>query len=703
MADEQKHRKPDIDNGHTEDIEERVRLMMDPAAEEPEKPKKKSKDDTASAENATSAPVVPGLPVPKEPLKIKIIKDDDDESDPPAKKQESKPEEAEEAAEEPADEAEPDEAEEAAEPTEKEADASEKEVGPEDEGPDKEDPDTDKAVDDIVKHESDELLKAEDDKAAESLKKPQKKSFGSRIKAFFAWMIKTPKGRWTTFLTLFFVMAAISVVPATRYYLLNAAGVRASMSVQVMDESTLQPLKNVTVSVGSVSALTDTEGNARLGGIKLGPSEMKIEKRAFAPVERKVVIGWGSNPLGEFQLKPVGTQYSFVVTDFLSGKGVNKAEAVSGEASALSDENGKIKLTMDEPPDEIDVSFLAENYRVEKLTISADSKDENQVRLVPSRKHVFISKRSGKYDVYKVDIDGMNEEMVLAGTGTERDDMVLVSHPSKEIVALVSTREGKRNKDGYLLSTLTLIDLSTNSAKAVASSERVQLVDWIGDRVVYVQVAAGESASSPKRHTLMSYDHRNGDNREIAASNYFNDVLIAAGKLYYAPSSTYQPEGVNTNVFRVDGDGGNKKIILAKEAWNMFRTSYDHIAISVPNEWYDFDIDGNSNPVKLSGEPPNLANRVYVDDAEGKKALWVDTRDGKGALLVFEPATQKEDVLRTQSGLKNPIRWLNKNTAVFRIKTDQETADYAISLNGGEPKKIRDVTNTGGVDQWYYY
>ena len=66
--------------------------------------------------------------------------------------------------------------------------------------------------------------------------------------------------------------------------------------------------------------------------------------------------------------------------------------------------------------------------------------------------------------------------------------------------------------------------------------------------------------------------------------------------------------------------------------------------------------------------------------------------------------SEKEDkVIKTQSGLTYPILWLSDKVAIYRISTDQESADYAISLDGGEAKKIRDVTKTSGIDRWYYY
>ena len=339
--------------------------------------------------------------------------------------------------------------------------------------------------------------------------------------------------------------------------------------------------------------------------------------------------------------------------------------------------------------------------RDEIVKTDADNRSEQEVKVVPSRKSIFITKRSGKYDVYKVDVDGNNEQQVLAGTGTERDDMTLMSHPTDEVAVLVSTRDNKRNQDGFLLSTLTLIDLKENSANSISQSERIQVVDWVGERLIYVQIAQGTSAASPQRHRLMSYNYKTDENKEIASSNYFNDVSVVRGKVYYAPSSAYQP-GNSSGMFRVDSDGGNKQTVVGQEVWNFFRTSFENLTLSVGNDWYNYKL-GDKAPTKLQGQPASLISRIYVDSPDGKSSLWVDNRDGKGVLLAYEPDSQNEKTLRTQSGLKNPARWLNNKVVIYRINTEQETADYALSLDGGEPKKIRDVTNTGGVDSWYYY
>jgi len=656
--------KPSLSENTDEAVEARVRQIMDPSSKEPnaaKTPEQLEKEITESAQAAVAktAPELPNSPMTDKPEPIT----DKQPEQTFTQEAEKSPE------------------------TKTEADTTDN-------------PEIDKAVDDIVASEGDQLLEAEDEKIAKAFDE-KKPSFKQRIKnALSAWW-NNPVARRTTIAGLLVAIIIILAVPPSRYFVLNNVGVRSGASLIVLDESTQQPLKNVTVRLSGQSAVTDNEGKVRLSHLKLGKNELVIEKRAFAANKKIITLGWGSNPLGNFSLSPVGVQYAFVVTDFLSGKPVEKVEAIQGEFSAFSDEKGKIKLTVEDTTvNEVTVVIKAEGYRDETRTFSADLKDEQAIQLVPGRKHVFISKRSGKFDVYKIDVDGKNEEKILAGTGSERDDMVLAPHPTDEIVALVSTRENMRNKDGFLLSTLTLIDLSNNATTKVTQSERIQVVDWFGDRLVYVEIAAGASGNSPKRHRLNSFDYKTEKQTELASSNYFNDVLNAGGFVYYASSSAYQTSPVN--FYRVQADGTNRQTVLDKEVWNVFRTDYDKLTIAVEQSWYEHSISNNKNSV-LGGEPANLVSRTYIDSPDNKNSLWVDQRDGKGVLLNYELQSKAEKELKAQSGLNNPIRWLNNSSVVFRIKTEQETADYAMSLDGGEPKKIKNVTNTAGIDQWYYY
>lgn len=566
------------------------------------------------------------------------------------------------------------------------------------------DPETSQAIDDIIANDADQILGIEDAKkeAASPVIVPQKSGKKEKKDNFFKLWFATPLYRNLTIIVVLALIGVAAAMPSSRYFVLNKSGVRASTSLKVLDEKTDLPLKNVEVSVSGVSAKTDADGNATISGIQLGAQNVVIKKPAFSEVSKTVVFGWGSNPLGEFSLTPVGTQYTFVLNDFVSGKPVQKGEVSYGESTANFNDKGEAVLTVPNVGEsEIEIQITSENYRTEKVKVSTDEKKTQNIQLVPAKKHIFVSKRSGKFDLYKAYIDGKNEEVLLAGSGIERQDSLAIApHPSRDVVAFASSRENVRNQDGYLLTTLLIIDNESKEVTKVGQSERIQIVDWIGDRLVYVKIAQGASEASSDRHRLMSYDISSNTEKELASTNYFNDVLSVNGSIYYSPA-LYKVNG-SVGLYKINADGTNKKTVFQKEVWNLFRTSYDKVSMSVGQDWYELAL-ANDSLAKVGGAPTVLKSRVYVASPDAKQSVWIDERDGKSVLISYLSDTKADKVLQTQSGIKNPVRWLDNDHIVYRVSNGQETADYVLSLSGGEPKKIKDVTNTAGIDRWYYF
>lgn len=563
------------------------------------------------------------------------------------------------------------------------------------------DDNTDDLVDQIIAEESDQVLQAEDQQLEQVNQEP-KTSFGQKIKAAWGLWWLNPWTKWLSILLILAGLGGLAAWPTSRYWTLNQFGVRSSASLIVIDGASFQPIKNARVSLANQTILSDQEGHVEFKNLKLGHGQLLIEKLAYTSLDRPVTVGWGNNPFGQFSLIPSGQVYSFETVDWLSGKPIPKSEAVFGQSNARGDEKGLIKLALDSPGEKFEVTIKLAGYRDEVVSLkTADISRVLKVKLVPSRPHLFVSKKSGKYDVYRIDVDAKNAKMLLAGTGYERDDMVLTTHPKLLMAAVVSSRENIANADGFRLSILTLIDLNNDTPIKIAQSERIQLVDWFENRLVYVQIAAGASAANPRRYRLMSYDIDKKSSKELAASNYFNDVLAANGKIYFAPSSIYGG-GTTPGFYSVNPDGTNLQAIITNETWNIFRSSYDHLVISVQQNWYDFKI-GGGQPQKLDGAPIILVSRQYQTSPSGKFHLWHDKRDGKGVIIKFDQTNGKDEIVRSQSSLNPPLFWLNENTVIFRIVSDQETADYVFSLEGGEARKITDVTDTSSLERWYYY
>lgn len=555
---------------------------------------------------------------------------------------------------------------------------------------------TDKAVDAIVAEESDELLAVED--AIVDQAKAENTPHHGRLRRFFSAWWHNPWARWLTIAGLLLAVAAAATIPSSRYFTLNTLGVRSSASLVVLDDSTQLPLRNVTVQLGKRTAQTNVNGTVTFTGLKLGKQPLSIQRIAFAHHQEDITVGWGSNPLGTFALKAVGRQYTIQLTDYLSGKPVLAAEATTGEISALSDKTGKATLTMDSNNlHDVDVTITASGYRTETLTLHVDSPAKPALSLVPSRKAVFVSKQSGKFDLYAMDIDGKNRTLLLAGTGRENDNVSLAVSSDGSEAALVSTRDDMHDKDGYLLSALTLVNVNDGTVLSLDHAEQIQLVDWIGNRIVWQATAAGASASNPQRYRIFSYDFKANSRSQLAAANQFNAVISANGAIYYANSST-QP-GAQIGFFKVRPDGSNRQRTLDQEVWSGFHVSPGSFSLQTPGGWYSYALKTDTAS-KISA-PSNYTNHLYVSNADGGKSAWIDSRDGKGALLVNDSGTSKSITVRTQEGLTNPVRWLNDHTFVYRVATGQETADYAVSLDGGSPKKISDVTNTYGLSQAY--
>lgn len=556
------------------------------------------------------------------------------------------------------------------------------------------------AISSIVEKESTELLEAKDEKTAEiSAPKKQKRTLRSLLSAW--WHNK--KARNITLAVLFAAIAAAISIPTSRYTLLNTVGVRVSATLTIVDEATGRPLKNADIVLQNATGKTDDEGKATLHDLRLGNSELTIMKRSFADVSQEVTLGWGSNQFTPFRLIPTGSEYTFVLTDWLSGKPVEGVEVKEGDSTALSNKDGKAVLKVD-PGDALDlkVSIEAKQYRTESMTISANTKEPTNLTLVAGSPHFFVSRRDGTYDVYKIDADGKNEELLLKGTGKERDDMVLSPSPDRRLAAFISTRKGLIDQNGYVLQTLYILDIETKELTEIVTSEQIRFVGWEDQTVVYVKVASGTSAADSNRQQLMSYNFKDKNGLQLAANNMFNDVALTRGKVFYAPSNIYGDEP-GAAFFSVNADGTEKKTLLNREVWSFIRTAYDQFALSaVGNKWYSYTI-GSDAASDMATPTATPKDRRYLDNPSETKSLWYDYRDGRGVVVVWDIAGKSDAVLYSAGGLTGPLQWLSDKHAIYRVVTNEETADYVINVDGGDPKKIDDVAVSSTETTYGYY
>lgn len=550
----------------------------------------------------------------------------------------------------------------------------------------------------VAPKDTDYELLAQNEAIAKAFESKGPSPFGKVLK-LLSGLWRAKKARWLVVAAVIvIVLAVIGAVPVTRSLAGNLVGLRGTATIQVLDATDKKPLQGARLELGGATATTDDNGTAVLHHVKLGSQQLTVQKIAYDATRLPLFVGLTGAAKTTVALTTNGVRYNFHVTAYLSGQPIVGAHVTSGQASAASDKDGDVTLAIPKPLGASTFAISASGYRTATASTS-DNTAAVSVTLVPDRPDIYISNQNATFDVYRSDIDGQHHQLVLPGTGNENSQLTVIPDAAGDEAALVSTRDNVRDKDGYLLQTLTLVAVSNGKTITVDHSERIQLIDWFGSRIVYVEAKAGASAANPSRYQLFSYDYKTKKALELDHANYFNDVVSAGGAIYYATSNTYS--GGISQFMKINADGSGRQLLLTNEVWNIFRTDHNGFMLDTPTSWYSYKL-GDAKPTAAASGYSGTS-RLYVDAADGKHSAWVDTRDGKGALILYDAATQKETVLATQDGLSYPVRWLNDSVIIYRVKSPQETADYAVSIQGGSPKKVTDVTDAAGMTLWYYY
>lgn len=550
---------------------------------------------------------------------------------------------------------------------------------------------TEQAIDEINKDDSDKLLAVDDTKSSTASGSPEKPNLFKR------WW-SSRKWRYGTLVFILALIVAAFVLPVSRYFILNHVGQRGQVSVTVLDGSTKLPLKNASVSLDGQQKTSGKNGEVSFASVKLGKETLTIKKPAFASVTKVLTVNIGKTNLGKLALKAVGIQFTIKLTDYLTGQPVAGAEVSAGTASALSDANGKAVLTtMDASVKALKVTITASGY-VAKTTSIVSANHSASAALVPTGQDYFVSNKSGDYNLYSSNLDGSDSKVLLAATGSENSNLQLATDDDGGLLALVDTRDTQRGAKGEVLQTLTLVNTKNRQPLNLDHATQVQVIGWMdGGTLVYV---TANDCSTGLCYQLMSYNYSTSSRIELAHASGFSSVLTIGDKIYYATSSNYQSSDTQPVFASVNSDGTGQQTLLKDNVYSVYRPSYDELLLAAPGNWYSYQ-DGDKAPKKIAA-PSNPELRHYVDSPGGSQAAWIDQRDGQPVLVIYNKSTGKNKVVATLAGLTYPIRWLNNSTLIFRVNSSSETADYALSLSGGQPEKITNVTNAGGSDDFGY-
>ncbi|MBP6041518.1 PD40 domain-containing protein [Candidatus Saccharibacteria bacterium] len=526
----------------------------------------------------------------------------------------------------------------------------------------------------------------------ESVKKTKKRKLSKRLIA-----------KLIVGFVILVVIVGLSI-PSSRYIGLNLVGLTTRSVFTVLDGETNRPIPKVKVELSGKETVSDQNGKVELSGLKHGKTKLQITHPGFARFDKEVVLGFGTNNLEKIKLDTEGTRFILVVKDKFTNKPIANVEIKHDDSSTISDKDGKAQLVIEPTEDKkVSIKVSAVDYANESFKLDTEATDEQTINLLPDRQHYFISQRDGKFGVYSMSLDGKNEKLLVKPTGNEEKGMRLSVDPSGKVMALVSTRAGERDKDGFLLQNLDIVDLKTAKLTTLATSERIELLDWSSNKLVFMSQKPGTDKNDKNRTVIRNYEIGNLEANELASANYFQDLLVADGLIYYIPFDSNR-EAIG-GLVSVNVDGSNRiDIVRNKNIFKLYRNRYGGLVYEVysdKSEWFSFDFLSRKND-KLPGKPANLEERIYQVSPDGKKAAFVEERDGQGVILVTDTASAESVVAATQSGLQQPLQWLRGDLLVYRAVTTDETADYLLNLNNNKPQKLGNVYHADGIDRYSY-
>ena len=579
-------------------------------------------------------------------------------------------------------------------------------------GPDADDAQTDKAVDDIVKKEGDEVLQAQDEAAEDAV--VMKQGRWEQFKNFAAEWWANPKKRWGTIAGFVVLLVALLAVPLTGANILGLV-LKKNATVQVVDSKTGKPVSGATVELAGAKAQTEANGKATLR-VHAGSKKLVVSKKYYTGYSHTELVGLNSgHNTFKATLVATGRQVQVKVVNKLTTKPVAGVTVNASGANAKTDKNGMATLVIASGADRADGSLSLSGYNTANVSITAAGDVvKNTFGITPSGKLYFLSNLSGKIDVVKTNLDGTDRQTVLAGTGNEdRYSTSLLASRDWKYLALLSKRSGDK-------ASVYLID-TTNGDKLTTVDQGnadFTLVGWSGDHFIYQVTRSTVSDWQPNQQALKSLDATTGqtlllDQTQGSGTSAYDFVKQQFGSPYIIGNQVVYAKNWNTpyyNAAGLNGKGAELDAIGADGAghktlktFTPTATNLTYIGITTelyePAELYIAFSDGSNNSFytyedsKVSADSSmtneqffNSPYPTYLLSPSGNQTFWSDQRDGKNTLFVGDQDGKNQKQIATLSDY-NTYGWY---TDGLLLVSKNSSELYAMSPSGGTAFKITD-------------
>lgn len=535
-----------------------------------------------------------------------------------------------------------------------------------------------------------------------------KRSFGQRLKAMF----KSPKF-WLAFLALLIAAAAgLWFVQPTRWWLVNAAGARNTLTIATISpgegKAKVSQLRNVAVMVNGVTYHTDSSGTLRVPNVPYGQAAIVATKAGFQSVNYGVVLDFDpflhkfGGKLADdaarnitLSLKSTGIPVSFKVVDWLSGKPVTAGDFAAGDLVAKADDQGLVTLRVPgTDTGSVTVSASFGGAYVDKKFDLPIGGLVPTIQVVPGGRDYFLNDNSGTVTLYSSNLDGSDVQPIVTGTGQETDSTNFAVSPDGKYGVLSSSRDGAVNAHHNLLQRVYIVDLAAKRITRVDEGVNVMFADWSGDELIYT-TSDYDVGSNSYPVTLRGVDAGTGRVYNFESADDISVSTVGQGKVLYQRISNSGPDKESSPVLREAPVNGTTSQTLGDQVNDdgYIQQNFDRVDFKTAQDqaWHEYNL--NTDQLKTISQPTAdgiAAQYLSTANSDGSKHLLVDQVDGQSALFVKDSTGQQTPVYGN-GGLSGPIRWVGDDVVIYRVQTPAGAADYAVSLQTGKSQKITDV------------
>lgn len=491
---------------------------------------------------------------------------------------------------------------------------------------------------------------------------PEQPLVAAKPKGRLRRWLGTKKGKVITALLLIAaIIGVLAAVPLTRYAIAGLL-LKKDVAVVVIDSQTKKPVTDAEVSLQAVSAKTDAEGKATLAGIPVGEYTLKVTKKYYQDSSSAYTVPILASPAeARPELVATGRQVTVSVTNKISGASLGDATIAASDTTATTDAEGVATIVLPADKETVQATVKRSGYNDATVELRVvEQSDDNKLALTPAGSVYYLSKKTGKINVAKANLDGSDEKVIVEGTGKEDDfNTVLIGSRDWKYLALLSRRDGGTDPK------LFVIDTTTGQMKVADEGKATfTLIGWTGNQFVYTVERGTANFWDDKRRALKAYDAGSGkltvvDETAGSGTSFYDYmhqqllyVRVIGDEIVYSKYWNYSVnyDGTPTiadkkaQLVSVKAGTADKKVI--REFDPLYFGSLE-VATYRPNELYIRWSNGtqssyyaykDSSLKDLSGVTDasyyDNINRNYLVSPNGNKTYWSEVRNGKNVHLV---------------------------------------------------------------------